>query len=81
MTNMMKEIFYFINEERIIKGYNQGDFAHACGITESAYSHYMKGDRCPSFNTICAMLDVLGYEIMFKHKDAEIECKVKENLL
>ena len=79
MIDTMKEIFYVINNERIIKGYNQKDFAHACGITESAFSHYLKGDRCPSFNTICAMLDVLGYEIMFKHKDAEIECKVKEN--
>ena len=78
MTNMMKEIFNVINEERIKGGYNQGDFAHACGITESAFSHYLKGDRCPSFNTICAMLDVLGYEIMIKHKNVEIECKIKE---
>ena len=78
MTNMMKEIFDFINEERVNNEYNQGEFAHACGITESAYSHYLKGDRCPSFNTICAMLDVLGYDIMFKHRDVEIECKIKE---
>ena len=70
MTNM-KDIFALINNERIIKGYNQVEFAHLCGITESAYSHYLKGDRCPSFNTICAMLNVLGYEIMLKHKDAE----------
>lgn len=68
MTNMMKEIFDFINKERIERGYNQGDFAHTCGITESAYSHYLKGDRCPSFNTICSMLDVLGYELEFKAK-------------
>lgn len=73
MTNMMKEIFYFINEERIARGYNQGVFAHACGITESAFSHYLKGDRCPSFNTICAMMDVLGYEFEIKAKNTTKE--------
>lgn len=41
-------------------GMSQKDLAQKAGVTESAVSHYVKGDRTPRANALSRIADALG---------------------
>lgn len=61
----MKEIGLRISKLLKEKNYTQKQFAEMVGITESALSHYIKGDRIPSgdilANIACALNTTANY--------------------
>lgn len=50
------------------KQISQKELATACGISESAVSNYVSGNRSPYLKQACRMLDSLGYELVLVEK-------------
>lgn len=59
-TGMARTMTYRIKELLTVKGISQKQLSEMTGITESAISHYIKGDRVPRGTNLVKIAKALG---------------------
>lgn len=61
-NNIEIEIKYYINRERIAKGYSVRCLAAKSGVSKSQINDIENGNKCPTLHTLCLLAAALDVE-------------------